>query len=211
MRIQGGESWGLSRKDDPIQHLYLCKAHHLSYRIASSFESRSFSFDRKYVDPYGEMVRFLDWKFSDHRHPVPPYLFELFPNLQVLDVCNMAYGNLGNRGNKIQLPPGLGRLRRLQIVCLHNVNMTEMPADIASAASLTKLICTGSPIRELPDWSPGSQLTTLCLSDLYIHKLSPDIGHLERLTHLDLGGCLLNDLPQEMADLKQLKYLRLSG
>ena len=128
--------------------------------------------------------------------------------LDHLRELNLSMNELGD------LPPGIGRLRRLETlridtdVDLRNATM-GFPACIAELVSLQRLSMQSQGIRALPEsMQQLRQLRHLDLSDNQL-EVPHFIGAFENLRTLWLNGNQLETLPATMGNLQQLRELHL--
>ncbi|XP_046560391.1 probable serine/threonine-protein kinase roco11, partial [Haliotis rubra] len=130
--------------------------------------------------------------------------FPSFPNLQVF--------SLHECGKLTSLPAGVSECARLKIVSFTESAIKELPSDIFLVPSLIRLNCHILPVSSLPNqWPASSQLTHLELVGLQLTQIPADIGGLHELLTLNLSSNPLTDIPPEIGHLKKLKVLNLSG
>jgi len=134
-----------------------------------------------------------------------------------------------------ELPPEIGRLKRLEVLYLTNNQLSLLPPQIGGLESLKTLHLATNKLSKLPDeignlknlrWlyasknklqtlpstiSDLSNIAGLILDENIIEQLPQTIVKLENLRLLTLGENLLRTVPSEIVRLKSLMRLDLSG
>ncbi len=142
--------------------------------------------------------------------------------------------DLSNNYQLSELPPAIGRLRRLTDLDLSYTNITRLPSDMSGLTQLRRLdwsnvdtvllepsigqltglesfkLISVNTIIGLPQIGRLRQLKELDLTSNYLPVLPSEIGQLTKLTVLELPGNQLQALPSEFGNLRRLERLDLS-
>eukprot|EP00533_Pseudo-nitzschia_delicatissima_P010098 CAMPEP_0116079300 /NCGR_PEP_ID=MMETSP0327-20121206/1068_1 /TAXON_ID=44447 /ORGANISM="Pseudo-nitzschia delicatissima, Strain B596" /LENGTH=578 /DNA_ID=CAMNT_0003569915 /DNA_START=260 /DNA_END=1997 /DNA_ORIENTATION=- len=120
--------------------------------------------------------------------------------------------DLLRRPSITSLPPSVGRLQNLEVLCLGSTkNLLNLPQEVGDISSLKSLDLSGTGIVSLPP-SIGRlhNLEVLLLPNTKrLSNLPGEIGNLCSLKCLDLGGSTIASLPPSIGRLENLEILRL--
>lgn len=121
-------------------------------------------------------------------------------------------------GHLTRLPEALGRLKGLESIFCTETGLLQMPrCALKNLTLLRNLSLGGNPglgpslTKCLQEKGLPSSLVTLCLSNIGLQNLPPEVGRLTRLRVVDLSHNFLSDLPQEMEKLSHLESLKLAA
>lgn len=106
-------------------------------------------------------------------------------------------------------PIDLARLPHLKRLFLEFNHLTELPPELADLRELNVLALNGNRLRTLPEALWDSNVAELYLAGNPLRQLPPAIGRLQSLQKLYLGDTQLSSLPPEIGELKQLRALHL--
>jgi len=110
------------------------------------------------------------------------------------------------------LPESIGNLQSLQILNLHDNQLSTLPKSIGKLNYLQKLNLEGNQLTSLPESIINLQsLQRLNLSYNQLFTLPESIGNLNSLQKLDLRDNQLRSLPESMWQLKNLEVIHLLG
>ncbi|CAG5122482.1 unnamed protein product, partial [Candidula unifasciata] len=130
--------------------------------------------------------------------------YSFFPNLQYLELQSCEQLK--------QLPDGISKCLRLEMLSLKNSAVEALPADLFQSPSLLRLHCVDLKVQILPttviDPSP---ITELILANLLLTSVPKEVGNLSNLEYLNLNSNPLEMLPMELKLLTKLKTLLLCG
>eukprot|EP01088_Endostelium_zonatum_P003311 TRINITY_DN1451_c0_g1_i1.p1 TRINITY_DN1451_c0_g1~~TRINITY_DN1451_c0_g1_i1.p1 ORF type:complete len:656 (-),score=116.36 TRINITY_DN1451_c0_g1_i1:32-1999(-) len=109
-------------------------------------------------------------------------------------------------GNRIKvLPPQIGRCVKLEKIHIANNLLTTLPLEIGYLVKLEELLLNGNPL------GTGTQPSTSALGDPEPGGGIPrTIGKCSNVQILDLSGCQLDSLPNELTRMPNLLELNLS-
>ncbi|PKI38093.1 hypothetical protein CRG98_041512 [Punica granatum] len=134
-------------------------------------------------------------------------MIQIAKNLKALDLtrcCNLT--------KLSALPNSVGRLTRLQSLCLSSTKIEELPDTLGDLKSLETLNLYESKLRILPDAVGDLEsLVTLNLSDTKLCALPDSVGRLSKLRWLWLESTKIEELPDSLGDLKSLEILELKS
>ncbi|KAG6525777.1 receptor like protein 29-like [Zingiber officinale] len=160
--------------------------------------------------PYLKSLSLLGCFLSadDESVPLPPSLFTNASSLEQLVIKS----NAGLAGT---IPPSLGSLRRLRVLCLSQNGLRgDIPRELGSLARLEQLDLSYNDLAgSIPAEIGGlSSLTILDLSWNGLRgEIPPSIGQLRRLQKLDLScNNISGRIPAEAGRLESLVLLDLS-
>ncbi|RUS75931.1 hypothetical protein EGW08_016319, partial [Elysia chlorotica] len=183
------------------RHSY-CGAHNWSLGLDSGLRKQS-SFRKEVFLPYEETINVFDQELPNVKS-LPSDFFEFFKNLQ--------YVNLQGFLKLKEFPNGVSSCSRLKMLSVKNCGLESLPADLFLAPHLSRLHCSGLPVKSLStSISAGCQVTELVLSWMLLSSVPKELGQLVQLKYLDLSGNPLVTLPMELKELTKLKTLLLSG
>ncbi len=130
---------------------------------------------------------------------------ELFDLADTLEVLNLS-------GNRLAaLPPGLGRLRKLQVLFCSDNEFAAVPEVLGDCPQLRMVGFKANHIRTLPAAALPPALRWLILTDNQLQSLPPEIGRCGQLQKLMLAGNQLRHLPAELAQCTNLELLRIAA
>ena len=110
------------------------------------------------------------------------------------------------------IPPEIGQLTQLQVLCLNENEISEIPPEICHLAQLQSLYLSNNQIREIPpEIRHLAQLGSLGLEGNLITEIPAEIRHLAQLSILTLSNNLITEIPAEICHLAQLSILFLSN
>ncbi|ULO05612.1 leucine-rich repeat domain-containing protein [Paenibacillus sp. 19GGS1-52] len=105
-----------------------------------------------------------------------------------------------------RLPLALFELATLETLTLMTADLECIPPEIAKLQQLKHLtIYCGSSDRTMPGWSPKAK------SDLLLDRLPPELGQLKQLETLNISYTGIQELPPELEQLTGLRYLSISN
>ncbi len=132
----------------------------------------------------------------------PEELFSLAESLEVLD---FSVNQLS------KLPDDFGRFSKLKI-CFFSENLfTELPAALSGCSNLSMVGFKSNQIEFIPENSLPEKLRWLILTNNKIKELPKTIGNCYLLQKAAFAGNLLQNLPLEMAQCRNLELLRISA
>jgi hypothetical protein len=132
----------------------------------------------------------------------PEEIFDLADSLEVLNLS----------GNRLAaLPPGLSRLRKLEVIFCSDNQFTTVPEVLGECLQLQMVGFKANKIAALPAAALPPQLRWLILTDNELASLPPEIGHCAQLQKLMLAGNQLRHLPTELAHCTRLELLRIAA
>jgi Leucine-rich repeat (LRR) protein len=133
--------------------------------------------------------------------------------LRNLGVRNMNITRLDlSAKNLTNLPPSIGKLKKLELLFLYRNNLTSLPPQIGNLKKLTALKLRYNNLESLPPQI--GNLTNLRYLDLgynNLESLPPQIGNLKYLRELVLEDNIFKSLPPQIGNLKKLEELRSSS
>jgi hypothetical protein len=133
---------------------------------------------------------------------LPDEVFDLADTLEVLNLS----------GNRLtDLPPDIGRLKKLKIVFGSNNLFTHLPESLGDCAALEVVGFKATQIRHVPAEALPPKLRWLILTDNAVEKLPDALGERPALQKLMLAGNRLKALPDGLARAHRLELLRLSA
>ncbi|MBN1428046.1 MAG: leucine-rich repeat domain-containing protein [Anaerolineae bacterium] len=119
---------------------------------------------------------------------------------------------LTNNNLQGKVPPEIGLLTNLQLLCLDHNQLSALPPEIGQLVKLRDLVLSHNQLSDLPpEIGRLTQLRTLFLHNNHLQELPPEMGQMINLSALDLSGNPLSELPAELAQLTNLKHLWLNG
>ncbi len=134
-----------------------------------------------------------------------------------------------------ELPPEIGRLKKLKHIDLEGNGLTSLPAELFELESLERLDLRNNALPTLPpsiaklkrlealyvqrnefsalpvELARCTKLKTLGLDGRQLSSLPPEIAQLQNLSTLDLRSNQLSSLPPEVAQLQNLSTLDLQN
>ncbi|MCC3625370.1 MAG: leucine-rich repeat domain-containing protein [Microcoleus sp. PH2017_36_ELK_O_B] len=111
-----------------------------------------------------------------------------------------------------ELPDEIASLNQLKWLNLSNNQLRELPEAITSLTQLHHIDLSNNQLTELPDVIPSlTQLGQINLSGNQLTELSEAIASLTQLQTLYLSNNELRELPETIASLTQLRDLNLSN
>jgi hypothetical protein len=129
---------------------------------------------------------------------------EVFDLADTLEVLNLS-------GNQLtDLPPDMGRLKKLKIVFGSNNLFTHLPESLGECESLEVVGFKATRIRHVPAQALPPKLRWLILTDNAVERLPDALGERPALQKLMLAGNRLKTLPEGLARAQRLELLRLS-
>lgn len=119
--------------------------------------------------------------------------------------------NFENRG-LAELPPGIGRMTRLEKLRLSRNELRELPAWVGDLSNLTHLGLANNKLESLPE-SLGrlDRLESLWLFQNPLARLPDSLGRLAGLEILSAGRTALTEFPDSIGGLAALEQLSASG
>ena len=133
---------------------------------------------------------------------LPEEVFELADSLEVLNLS----------GNQLtDLPPDMGRLKKLKIVFGSNNLFEHLPESLGECQSLEVVGFKATRIRHVPGEALPPKLRWLILTDNAVKTLPDALGERPALQKLMLAGNRLKAMPDGLAEAKNLELLRLSA
>ncbi|MEX1168051.1 MAG: lipopolysaccharide kinase InaA family protein [Hydrogenophaga sp.] len=130
---------------------------------------------------------------------------EVFDLADTLEVLNLS-------GNRLtDLPPDMGRLRKLKIIFGSNNLFEHLPASLGECEALEVVGFKATRIRAVSGDALPPKLRWLILTDNAIERLPDALGERPALQKLMLAGNRLTALPEGLADAHRLELLRLSA
>ena len=133
---------------------------------------------------------------------LPDEVFELADTLEVLNLS----------GNRLtDLPPQMGRLRKLKIIFGSNNLFEQVPESLGECEALQVVGFKATRIRRVSGSALPPRLRWLILTDNAIEHLPDALGERPALQKLMLAGNRLKALPEGLADASRLELLRLSA
>ncbi|WP_139920875.1 leucine-rich repeat-containing protein kinase family protein [Hymenobacter sp. DG01] len=130
---------------------------------------------------------------------------EIFGLAETLEILNLT-------GNQLsELPPDLGRLRKLHILFCSDNQFTSLPEVLGECPELSMIGFKANQIRTLPAAALPPKLRWLILTDNQIREVPPEIGSCPDLQKLMLAGNHLTNLPETLANCTNLELLRIAA
>ena len=130
---------------------------------------------------------------------------EVFDLADTLEVLNLS-------GNRLtDLPPDMGRLKKLKIVFGSNNLFEHVPESLGDCQALEVVGFKATRIRHVSAAALPRALRWLILTDNAIETLPDALGERPMLQKLMLAGNHLNRLPEGLAQADRLALLRLSA
>src|SRR5687768_15359253 len=97
-------------------------------------------------------------------------------------------------------------------VGLYNLNIAEIPTEIAKCSNLIELDISACGIRTLPAWiNDLNHLETVGLTKSKVKKIRFDLGENQTIRFLDVSHNDLRKVPKGITTIKSLEYLNVSG
>lgn len=150
----------------------------------------------------GELVGAKRLDLSGGLTELPSEIFDLADTLEVLNLS----------GNRLtDLPPDMGRLRKLKIIFGSNNLFEHLPESLGECEALEVVGFKATRIRAVSGDALPPKLRWLILTDNAIERLPDALGERPALQKLMLAGNRLNALPEGLADAHRLELLRLSA
>lgn len=132
----------------------------------------------------------------------PRDIFGLSDTLEILD--------LGD-GELTDLPPDLGRLRKLRVLFCSNNRFVRLPPSLGDCAALSQIGFRRCRLRDVPSESLPTRLRWLTLTDNRIVRMPETLAARPFLQKVMLSGNQLTDLPGSLAGAERLELIRLSS
>ncbi|QCB44806.1 lipopolysaccharide kinase InaA family protein [Hydrogenophaga sp. PAMC20947] len=133
---------------------------------------------------------------------LPDEVFDLADTLEVLNLS----------GNRLtDLPPHMGRLRKLKIVFGSNNLFEHLPESLGECEALQVVGFKATRIRSVSAAALPPALRWLILTDNALEHLPDALGERPALQKLMLAGNRLRALPEGLANANRLELLRLSA
>ncbi len=132
------------------------------------------------------------------------------------NLLSLKYLNIEDNSCR-RLPNSFANLNSLESFVFATNDLFELPEPLCSLITLKKLSLCGNKLTAIPNWIGELRtLEELELDGNKLKKLPETIGNLRKLTLLELGssifgGNMLTDLPPSLAQLENLKELKLHG
>ncbi len=155
-------------------------------------------------ESFGQLTQLRTLFINNNQLTALPKL--LTKNLSVLGFGKIALG---------ELPVSLRNLTQLKKLFIWETQLTTIPDWIGELRTLQFLDFSGNDICNIPEsLAKLKQLETLVIGDTNsggnpLERIPEWIGHLPKLSDLQLCNCRLTDLPTSLAQLKPLKELEL--
>ncbi|GAA4460840.1 leucine-rich repeat-containing protein kinase family protein [Nemorincola caseinilytica] len=150
----------------------------------------------------GDLAGTTILKLSEDLTHFPEEIFALADTLEVLDL---------SRNRLSELPPDLGRLRKLRILFCSENPFTVLPEVLADLPALDIVGFKANKIETVPQRALNPNIRWLILTDNRIASLPGEIGKCHRMQKLMLAGNRLSELPQELSNCRHLALLRISA
>ena len=186
--------------ENPESSSAVCKAHYNSHSSGKGIsEIKTEAFNN-----YNHLVYTLDLG-SNVLESLPRDIFVDFSNIQIL---NLSKNRLKS------LPDGIGRCVQVVSVDLSQNQLDRFPDDFGDVSLKLKFLnISHNPLFDLPKciFRSGSAMEELHASNIGLKEIPEEIGQLENLIVLNLGGNILSTIPASFANLKKLVDLDLSG
>ena len=132
----------------------------------------------------------------------PTEIFDLADSLEILNLS----------GNKLSdLPPDLGRLRKLRVLFCSDNQFTRVPEVLGQCPNLSMIAFKANQIQTLPAAALPPALRWLILTDNELQDLPLELGNCTRLQKLMLAGNQLTRLPETMSACANLELLRIAA
>ncbi len=133
---------------------------------------------------------------------LPDEVFDLADSLEVLNLS----------GNRLtDLPPDMGRLKKLKIVFGSNNLFEHLPESLGACEALEVVGFKATRIRHVSAAALPPALRWLILTDNAIEQLPDALGERPALQKLMLAGNRLSHLPEGLTHAGRLELLRLSA
>ena len=133
---------------------------------------------------------------------LPDEVFDLADTLEVLNLS----------GNRLtDLPPDMGRLKKLKIVFGSNNLFEHLPESLGACEALEVVGFKATRIRQVSAAALPPALRWLILTDNALEHLPDALGERPALQKLMLAGNRLQSLPEGLANAGRLELLRLSA
>ncbi|MEZ5703082.1 MAG: leucine-rich repeat-containing protein kinase family protein [Burkholderiaceae bacterium] len=150
----------------------------------------------------GELVGATRLDLSCGLTRLPDEVFALADTLEVLNLSGNALTDL---------PPEMGRLKRLRIVFGSNNRFEHLPEALGECPSLEVVGFKATRIRRVDGHALPPRLRWLILTDNAIERLPDALGERPAMQKLMLAGNRLQALPEGLAQAQHLELLRLSA
>ncbi|XP_059158979.1 uncharacterized protein LOC131942991 [Physella acuta] len=180
-----------------------CKAHQWCLPGTNVQLEGEFDFRKELFSPYEETVNVI-WREGLKIPKLPQHLYALLTNLQYLKLE-------GCDGLK-ELPDGISKCERLEMISLRNCVIEILPSDLFHIPYLHRFHCHSLKVKTMPTSIPvNCPITHLILSDLLLTSIPKEFGLLTDLELLNLNSNPIETLPMELSSLTKLKTLLLCG
>ncbi|XP_065062730.1 protein scribble homolog [Rhopilema esculentum] len=133
---------------------------------------------------------------------LPKQLFRLY-KLKKLAVDDNEIANL---------PSEIGNLTNLEELDISKNDVGLLPENIQYCKKLTSIDISSNPLALLPDsLTQLKELQSLCMNDMSLNRIPPDIGSLSNLVVLEIRENIIKFLPESFSFLTSLERLDLGS
>ncbi|EMF83368.1 leucine rich repeat protein [Leptospira weilii serovar Topaz str. LT2116] len=128
---------------------------------------------------------------------------------EIGNLANLNHLNLS--GNKLKnLPKDFSKLTRLKKLNLGDNKFEKIPAALYGMNSIEELDLRNNPFQNLDGIGKLTGLETICLYEIGIRELTPEIGQLKSCRYFDLTQTEMEEIPKEIGDMDSMYSLTIS-
>ncbi|MCH9631472.1 MAG: hypothetical protein S4CHLAM37_14950 [Chlamydiia bacterium] len=109
------------------------------------------------------------------------------------------------------IPKEIGMLKGLTRLSVKDTEVTTLPEEIEGLTKLTKVIVSGTKIKDLSVLCRLPLLTTLNASNCEVEEIPAEIGDLTNLENFEVANNSITTIPEEFGKLTRLSGLNLSN
>ncbi|XP_043269579.1 leucine-rich repeat-containing protein 40-like isoform X1 [Venturia canescens] len=150
----------------------------------------------------GYLVRLVNLDISHNQ------LRELPPDIMSMRVLKKLDASF----NKLEVVPALGELRKVELIVMHNNQLSTFP-DLTGCTALRDLDLANNNITEIKMeyLEDMGQLRSLRIDSNKVKEIPEEIVKLLNLEHLDLSCNELSNIPNFISIMPNLKYFGIEG
>ncbi|HEY4832387.1 MAG TPA: leucine-rich repeat domain-containing protein, partial [Waddliaceae bacterium] len=116
-----------------------------------------------------------------------------------------------NNNQLKELPCSLGELKKLTSLYIYNNKLTSIPGSVAALPAIENIYAANNCISTLPPEMANSPAMSLSLALNPIKEFPKVCYEMTKLSLLDLEGCHIQELTEEISNLQNIYSLYLSG